>query len=429
MPKPRTLGTVFISVAISILLGSVAHAEIKPGQMINAQNAALVKDYVSPGVFYRIKMGMSMEIIPTSQVNWPPPYKEASERYSGQVRLSADHRSLLGYVAGQPFALLDPNDPDIAAKIIWNNVFRPITTDDYDLRFFDCQQQYPKLGGAHRVINDMEVGHYAGYNLVGRTEVEPLPADPDFNISGRLWLFALYPVLAPEDQRGVGIIRYRYADPNRGDDSWTWQAGARRVRRLDEAILSSNTGTVAFDPDHYSGYNPKTENYDYKYLGEQMMLACVHAKHSPEVTCPTDAGASACPEDWEMRHIYIVESTPRSGGALTTNVLESRTVIYLDSEVWFEPYVDMYDRKNQLWKNNLYWLAFRDRPVPDAKVAIYPFKREFVVGSSALDEQGGLSSMCYLPGQTTPERECWYINMGAIDKEFCTVRAMVSAAP
>jgi hypothetical protein len=37
--------------------------------------------------------------------------------------------------------------------------------------------------------------------------------------------------------------------------------------------------------------------------------------------------------------------------------------------------------------------------------------------------------MCYLPGQSTPERECWYINMGAIDKDFCTVRAMVAAAP
>ena len=91
---------------------------------------------------------------------------------------------LEGYVAGQPFALLDPNDPDIATKIIWNNVFRPITTDDYDLRFFDCQEQYPKLGGVHRVINDLQIGHYAGYNIVGSTEVEPMPVDPDFQNLG-----------------------------------------------------------------------------------------------------------------------------------------------------------------------------------------------------------------------------------------------------
>ena len=74
-------------------------------------------------------------------------------------------------------------------------------------------------------------------------------------------------------------------------------------------------------------------------------------------------------------------------------------------------------------------MAIRDRPVPDAKVAIYPFKRAFVVGAVATDVQSSLSTMCYLPGIETPEHECWYINMGAVDKEFFTVQAMTRAAP
>ena len=45
---------------------------------------------------------------------------------------------MIGYVAGQPFPLIDANDPYVAEKIIWNNVFRPIQSDDYDLRYFDC---------------------------------------------------------------------------------------------------------------------------------------------------------------------------------------------------------------------------------------------------------------------------------------------------
>jgi hypothetical protein len=67
--------------------------------------------------------------------------------------------------------------------------------------------------------------------------------------------------------------------------------------------------------------------------------------------------------------------------------------------------------------------------VPDAKVAIYPFEREFVVGSAAVDVQGGFSTMCYLPGRNVPEHECWYINMGAVDKNFFTTHAMIAAAP
>jgi hypothetical protein len=428
----HALGKILLSVGMLMLLCLIvasANATVKPGDVITPANAAQVKDLVSPGVYYAVTHGMHMDIVPTDRIDWPPPYREATEKYSSQVRLSSDHRSLLGYVAGQPFPLIDPNDPYVATKIIWNNVWRPITTDDYDLRFFDCQSQYVRPGEDQNVVLDLEIGHYAGYNLFGRTEVEPMPVDPDFKQSGRLWLFGLYPFLGPEAQRGQGLIRYRYADPNRGDDSWDWQPGTRRVRRLNEAINSSATGAQTFDPDHFAGFNPKTEQYNYKFLGERQMLASAHAEHSPEETCPYDGGATACPEAWELRHMYIVEATPRTGLGEAGSALDKYTDVYVDTELTYEPYIDTYDQKGNLWRAHIYWLAYRDRPVPDARVAIYPFKREFVVGSASIDVQGNYSSMCYLPGQHTPERECWYINMGAVDKDFISVKAMVASAP
>jgi len=428
--KFTRLGSVLSAPLILALMFSAASAnEVKPGDVVTADNAAKVQNLVSPGVYYKVSQGMTMKIVPTERIDWPPPYKDATEKYSGQVRLTNDHRSVLGYVAGQPFPLIDANDPYVASKIIWNNVFRPITTDDYDLRFYDCDTEYEKRGPQTRQIEYFQIGHYAGYDLVGRTEVEPLPIDPDFKMTHRLWLFGLYPVLAPQEIRGTGFIRARYDGENRGDDIWALDAGARRIRRLNEAIMSSSTasGTAAFswDPDHYSGFNPKTEEYNYKFLGEKNMLACVNAAHSPEVRCPTDGGASACPENWELRHVYVVEATPRAGHI---NALDSRTIVYLDSEVWFEPFIDTYDRQGQLFRSHIYWLANRDRPVPDAKVAIYPFKRSFVVGAVSTDVQSGQATMCYLPGRETPERECWYINMGAVDKSFFTTDAMVRAA-
>jgi hypothetical protein len=334
---------------------------------------------------------------------------------------------LIGYVAGQPFPLLDANDPYVANKIIWNNVFRPITTDDYDLRFYDCDSVYGGRNKGLNVIQYYQVGHYAGYDLVGRTEVEPLPVDPDFKKTGRLWVFGLYPVLAPEAERGDGFIRFRYADPERGDDDWSWTHGTRRVRRIDESILSTATSAQTWNPDHYSGFNAKTEEYNYRFLGEKQMLGVVHAEHSPATRCATDGGASACPESWEMRNVYIVEATPRKERA--SRALQSKTIIYMDSETWFEPYIDEYDQRGQLWYNHIWWMTYRDRPVPDARVAIYPFKREFEVGAVSTDVQSGFATMCYLPGLNTPERECWYINMGAVDKDFFTTQSMVKAAP
>ena len=203
-----TIAAVIAAVALSIW-PATSQATVKPGDFITMQNAAQVKDLLSPGVYYKVTHGMTMKIIPTQRVDWPPPYKDATEKYSGQVRLSTDHRTVVGYVAGQPFPLIDPNDSEAASKIILNNVFRPISSDDYDLRFFECRGHYVHPGASDSLmIDNTEVGHYAGYDLVGRTEVEPMPVDPDFKISNRLWLFALYPIIAPSSSRGFGYIRY-----------------------------------------------------------------------------------------------------------------------------------------------------------------------------------------------------------------------------
>jgi len=99
------------------------YAQVKPGDLVTPENASKVKDLVAPGVYYKVERGMQMHIVPTQRVDWPPPYKDATEKYSSQVRLTQDHRSLLGYVAGQPFPLIDANDNDVGVKIIWNNLF------------------------------------------------------------------------------------------------------------------------------------------------------------------------------------------------------------------------------------------------------------------------------------------------------------------
>jgi len=414
-------------VLLIMALASPTAAQVKPGDLINPASAQRVRDLVSPGVYYKVERGMQMKIVSTERIDWPPPYKDATEKYSAQVSLSADHRSLVGYVAGQPFPLIDPNDPNVGTKIIWNNVFRPITSDDYDLRYFDCDSVYTANNSSFREIVYGQVGHYSGYDLVGRTEVQPLPVDPDFKKTGRLWLFALYPILAPATERGAGFIRFRYANPKQGDDTWTWLPATRRIRRLNESIMSTATGAQTWDPDHYSGFNPKTEEYSYRFVGEKQMLACVAAEHSPEVRCATDGGGSACPERWEQRHMYLIEALPRRNEN-NAGALDAKTMIYMDSEMWFEPYIDTYDQRGELWRNHIYWLAYRDRPVPDAKVAIYPFKREFVVGAVSTDVQSSMATMCYLPGLETPERECWYINMGAVERSFFTVDSMVRAS-
>ncbi len=429
MPRQGRRATLCSAAALVSLLWPIVplQAEVKPGDVITPDNAQKVAALVSPGVLESIRRGMTLKVIPTGRVDWPPPYKDATEKYSAQVRLSSDHRSLVGYVAGQPFPLLDSNDPEIAEKIVWNNNFRPIATDDFDLRFYDCRSVYQGRDKAVFPIAKFQVGHYSNYALVGRTEVPPLPVDPDFKVTGRYFLTALYPILAPPTLRGFGYLHYRYADPERPDDMWEWLPGARRLRRFNEASLQMSGLASTWDANNGYGFNPKPENYNFKFLGEREMLASVHAVHSPEIDCPTDGGASACPEEWEIRHVYVVEATPRLE-RLKEN-METKLVLYMDSETWFPPYQDSYSPDGQLYRTHIYWLTYRDRPVQDARIAIYPYKREFVVGATSVDNQTLLATMCWFPGRETQERECWYINMGAVDREFFTQQAIAKAAP
>ncbi len=421
----RSLTATLTLLATIHLAPRLANAQVKPGDEISSSNAASVQSLVSPGTYYAVTRGMGMHIIGHTRIDWPPPYKVATEKYSGQVRLTADHRTLEGYVAGQPFPLLDPNDPDIATKIMWNSSFRPIITDDGDLRYFECQVTPFNPGGAQNLLLDVMIGHLGVYFELGRTEVEPLPADPDFKATGVLWRAAAYPIIQPAEERGDGGLRFRYWDPMRADDAWVYITQTRRVRRVNEVVMSSSPGLSTWDPDHSGGFAAKLQEYNFKFVGEREMLGCVNAANSPAHPCPTDGGATSCADNWEMRHLYVVEVTPRP--ERITGILQSRTVVYVDGEGWFNPYVDSYDRRGELWKTQIYLLTYRDRPVPDAKVAVYPYKREFNVASSSVDVQSGNVTTCYLPSPNSPERECWYINMGAVDRGFFTTEAMARA--
>lgn len=424
----ETTRAVRMMLAVLLVIGLLpisAGAQVKPGDLITARDANRVKDIVPPGIYWRVRNGMSMKIQPTQTLDWPPPYKDATEKYSAQVRLTADHRSLLGYVAGQPFPLIDLNDPDVATKIMWNNAFRPMWTDDVDARFFGCSSVYESLNNPYREIDFTLVGHYMIYNEVGRTEVDPMPVDQDFKITGRYFLMALHPVLAPAAVRGEGLIRYRYANPVKGDDFWLWNPGPRRIRRMSE-VMGSEGGTNQFYPDDYEGFSAKNENYNWKFLGEKSMLGSVNCTQNPGPICPTDGGGSVCPAEWQMRRVYIVEGTARR--ERIGEDLYSKHVVYLDSEIDVVLENEGYDHRGELYHIFTNWLTYRDRTVPDARIAIYPFKRVFQVNGTSTDVQSGLSQFCDLPTPNAPEKECWYINMGAVSLPNFTVDAMVRDA-
>ncbi len=432
----RRFATGVLGLAIALFTGAPAMAQVKPGDVITRENAAKVQNLLSPGNLMLVQQGMQLDIVPTDKLIWPPPYTAATEKYHAQVRLNPDG-TLENYVAGQPFPLLDPNDPQVASKIMWNFSFRPLYSDDADLRFpevasFDQSSRGEPAGF-------FTVGHFAFYNNIGRIEVPPVPTDPDGAESGIRYRFGFYPFLEPALLRGFGMVRYRHIDPKVDDNTWVYNPRTRRVRRESVDVLTDAIGMVpgfslgggavatplvsTLDPDSFFGFSAKVEDYDYKYLGDRNMLACVHAKSSPEIACASDGGRTICPENWEMRHLYVVEADAKPGN----NFSIPKRILYIDSEGWLITASDQYDREGKLWKTIVAFNTYRDRPVPDAKVAIYPYKRIFQLGLVDEDITTGTSSVAYMPGAAAPDRECWYIDMGVMSNDFFVPQAMVNA--
>jgi uncharacterized protein DUF1329 len=444
LPLPIVAGTLLAMLCWT----ARAQAAVKPGDVITQENANKVAELLSPGNYKLVRDGMQLRVVPTDKLEWPPPFKTATEKYSPQVQLMPDG-SLRGYVAGQPFPLVDPNDPQMATKVMWNYSFRPLYSDDIDMRYPEVATFGPRAMGWP--LSYYTVGHFAFYNNIGRIEVPPIPTDPDALKSGLRYRFGFFPFLEPTALRGLGMTRERYIDPNREDNVWVYSPGTRKLRRESAGLLADSTGALGgfggggggggmggggmggvsgatayantLDPDSYFGFSAKVEDFSYRFLGEREMLASVHAEHSPAPQCPYDGGKTICPENWELRHLYVIEANVKKGLGSTI----PKRILYIDSEGWFVTASDQYDRQGKLWKTIATFNTYRDRPVPDARVAVYPYKRIFQLGLVDEDLTTGYSSVVYMPGKTAPDRECWYIDMGTVDNTFLAPQSLEKA--
>jgi uncharacterized protein DUF1329 len=363
-----------------------------------------------------------MKIIPTERLEWPPPYKAATEKYSAQVRLG-EKGELRNFVAGLPFALVDPNDPQAATRAVWNYSCRPLATDDLDVPGVETVSNRDRDEIPGQPVQRVVIGHAAVYNNIGRTEVQPFPTDPEANVTGIRYRYGAFPLLEPATPRGNGFLRFRYLDPDMEDNIWVYNPGARRVARV-RADQSAAKGTATIDPDSSFGFAAKIEDFDYRLLGIGIkpMLEVVHASALPAPACEFDNRRTVCPEDWEIAPALYRGGdgeASRLASAIGTNGLDiPKRILYIDSESWFIAASDQYGKDGALWKTVALFTAYRDRSALDARVAIYPFRRIFQTAMVDENIQNGFSTISYTPGHETRNSEGWYINMVAVKQDF-----------
>src|SRR5258708_9142162 len=89
------------------------------GLVIDGDNVDKFAEALNPAMLYARSRGLRIKVAPSDRVEWPAPYQQATEKYSGQVSLD-ENDSLKNYVAGLPFPSIDAADPKAAVKIAYN---------------------------------------------------------------------------------------------------------------------------------------------------------------------------------------------------------------------------------------------------------------------------------------------------------------------
>src|SRR6185369_9795061 len=175
-----------------------------PGTVIDRSNSEKYKEYFGPAMLWSIDRGVKVNVGPYTKIELPKPVKDATEKYSGQVKLGADKIHVENYVAGLPFPAITEADPDKAVKHMFNYE-ASIEIDDLDLRNFDCDTgAVGKDGNPVKVERHFLIDHFRRLYFTGRLEVDPKPSmDP--NRDAVRYKESLYPLIEPFDLKGTGF--------------------------------------------------------------------------------------------------------------------------------------------------------------------------------------------------------------------------------
>ncbi|MGH7773295.1 MAG: DUF1329 domain-containing protein [Candidatus Binatia bacterium] len=323
---------------------SAAGADLKPGDTIGPHNWESVKGMVGENLLNRIKQGYTFKVKEPKRYKLPREYIEATERYSGRVKLGGEGE-LLNYVAGLPFPNFNPNDPQAGLKLAWNFYWRWLGDDS-------------KTGGAtetgkilrYAIEKDGSerradvIHHYI--KIRGRVTLDSKPVSPGYEHIDWMQLRADE---YPRDTSGTTTLEIRYADAKREDDLHIYVPSIRRVRRAPPIQRCATLAPSEFNFDDINNFNGKITDFNYRFLGEKKTLGNFSQERLPFRRkngdyLPLDEG-------WEVHDAYALEITPRD-----PNYCYPKKIIYID-KAYFEGFWTMiWDKKGHYWKENI---AFR----------------------------------------------------------------------
>jgi hypothetical protein len=346
-----------------------------PGTQITYANWRRYKQFMPPAMqalfvgehFWKMPDDVQIEVGPTLPMPLPPAFLSDTEKNASRVTL----RKLPdagyipeGYVTGIPFP----------------NPLSQSTLTPYAI-FYDLYYHYnPRL--QHSVFCNYSGDSYGNFTASGQADVVYSqlthlsdPKMPTTIPTVGDYFFAKYiQQLAPEQGKYTTSLDLTYEDITKLDDIYTYLPSSRRPIRSSDAARCAPLQNSDFTwEDAALGPPGFPQQFEIKYLGEQRILALVHATPAALRQCGT---STQLPGDyyypaakgilpwgkpslgkWELRNVFVIEMSRLP--AYSQGYCYSRRVLYIDEETFFPLAIELYDPQGVLFKFiTQFWTPF-----------------------------------------------------------------------
>jgi hypothetical protein len=349
-----------------------------PTATITIQNWQKYRKYMPDGMamlfegkyFWKIPHDVEMEIGPTVVHPLPRNYRDATERYSGQVKLvelPGGHLTLSGYRGGAPFP--NPAEPHKGWKIMANLWFRYLPHLSVDTNGVVCTMD-----------SGSSISCKAGMKVYRQLAFNTDPGIPH-NVpgAGGKYFTQYEMVKEPEQERYTTVLTISYADLARHEDVYVFIPSLRRYQPMSPmARCSADLGTDETPDDRRFGFNSNLTQIRADVVAEKKIVALVDyampAKRLPEhydmpLGWPTPSWGK-----WQLRDVYVVNVTKLAGAG---GHCLGRRVVYVDKATSAPLWEDLYDEKLHPWR----FVAFFPRtldvpgigPVDSSNSMVYGF--------------------------------------------------------
>lgn len=243
---------------------SAAQDGLKPGEILNQTNWQKAEGLLPPEILKHYEKGEYANAIvdfADSQYNWPPDFREGTEKNAGQLDVNAlgtivekGSGKQPDHILGLPFPVIDPADPNAGLKVVWNYFYRTW--------YFGTLHGESQLNWVAPTTLERRSDVEANFEYYDGTPVAERRSNPD-NFSVRFMTVTV----SPADLNGTASLTWRFRDSSKHDSTWAYVPALRRVRAVSPANRSDGFLGSDMSQDDGPFFDGKPEDFTWTLKG------------------------------------------------------------------------------------------------------------------------------------------------------------------